>query len=229
MLAALSNPARKKTKLFVTEEARFELSSDLAGLVPISIKSRKEIDTLFPPGSVHQGFALFCEPLKEPSLRSFLLENKKTKKMMMVVLDQVFDPQNVGAIMRSSLAFGAAAVVMQEKNSPQETASLVKAAAGTFEKLPLIREVNITRAIEELKKEDFWAVGLSGHASAELSSIPDSHRTCLVLGSEGKGMRSLVEKSCDFTARLPIADEVESLNVSVAAGIALYELSRKTA
>jgi 23S rRNA (guanosine2251-2'-O)-methyltransferase len=227
VIEALKNKARRKTKLWLTSEAISELEASLLEICAVQIKSRKEIDVLVPSGSVHQGMILFCEPLSQPTLKDFLNRLKNMEEAGVVILDQVSDPQNIGAIMRSSLAFGAKAIIVQDKNAPEETASLVKAAAGTFEHLPMIREVNISRALEELKKVGFWSVGLDGYAEKELSSLPKIEKWALVMGSEGKGMRRLVSENCDFLARLPISEHVESLNVSVAAGVALYELSKK--
>ena len=144
-----------------------------------------------------------------------------------LLLDSVTDPHNVGAIIRSCAAFGALALVVQDKNSPAESGAMIKASAGTIELLPVCRVTNLSRAIDLLKQADFWVAGMDGYAEVTLDKLNKKGNIALVMGSEGKGMRRLVEENCDQTVKLPIDPRVESLNVSTAAAIALYELSRK--
>ena len=143
-----------------------------------------------------------------------------------LILDQVTDPQNIGAIIRSCAAFGTKAVIVQDKNSPQESGSMAKAAAGTMELVPVVRVTNLARAIETLKKHNFWIVGMDGYAKDNVDKIDKNAKLGVVMGSEGSGMRRLIEESCDITVRLPINPKVESLNVSTAAAVVLYELSK---
>jgi 23S rRNA (guanosine2251-2'-O)-methyltransferase len=171
---------------------------------------------------VHQGAALLADPLAPPSLASVL-----EKPGVIIVLDQVTDPRNVGAIMRSAAAFGAAAVITQDRNAPEETGGLAKAASGALEKMPLLRAVNIARTIIALKAANVWCVGLDSSGKALFGPAFADRRVALVLGAEGEGLRRLTRETCDEIAGLTIAGAVESLNVSAAATVALYELARR--
>jgi 23S rRNA (guanosine2251-2'-O)-methyltransferase len=145
---------------------------------------------------------------------------------VVLVLDQVTDPHNVGAVLRSAAAFGAVAVVVQDRHAPDESGVLAKSASGALERMPLLREVNLARALDRLKEGGFWCAGLAADGPVTLAQAKLSGRVALVLGSEGEGMRRLVRERCDAIVRLPITEAVESLNVSNAAAVALYELAR---
>ena len=147
--------------------------------------------------------------------------------MAVLFLDQVTDPQNIGAIIRSCVAFDTLALIMQDKNSPAESGAMAKASAGMIEHLPLCHVTNLSRAIQQLKTAGFWTVGMDGYAKNTIDKIEKSGKTAIIMGSEGKGMRRLVEEACDITVKLPISPKVESLNVSTAAAIALYEINKK--
>jgi 23S rRNA (guanosine2251-2'-O)-methyltransferase len=165
---------------------------------------------------------LLADPLAPPSLQSVL-----EKSGVIIVLDQVTDPRNVGAIMRSAAAFGAAAVITQDRNAPEETGGLAKAASGALEKLPLLRAVNIARTIIALKAANVWCIGLDAAGKALSGPAFSDRRVALVLGAEGEGLRRLTRETCDEIAGLTIKGAVESLNVSAAASVALYELARR--
>ena len=225
VMAALENPERKIHKLVCTAENASEIRAKYANL-HLVVADRKDIDKLVSPEAVHQGYALFCNPLDNLSIEELCLNTEDDTKCNVLILDQVTDPQNIGAIIRSCAAFGAKAVIVQDKNSPQESGAMAKAAAGTMELVPVARVTNLVRAIEILKKHNFWIVGMDGYAKDNVDKIDKNAKLGVVMGSEGSGMRRLIEESCDITVRLPINEKVESLNVSTAAAVVLYELSK---
>lgn len=215
---ALANPQRQKGELLATPAALEKL--------PKGAKARQvtleELSKLLPPGSTHQGVALAVWPLVPPPLERVLAEGKP-----LVMLDQVTDPQNIGAILRSAAAFGAGAVIVQDKHSPSENATIAKTAAGALELIPYLPVVNLSRCIEEAQRAGYWAIGLDGAAKQTLAECKPGAQTLLVMGAEGAGLRRLVAEHCDMLAKLPIDGRMESLNVSVAAGIALYEVATR--
>jgi 23S rRNA (guanosine2251-2'-O)-methyltransferase len=170
--------------------------------------------------------ALLVEPLAPASLHAAVAERPGP----VLVLDQVTDPRNVGAILRSAAAFGAACVVLQQRHAPPEGGALARAASGALELVPVVREVNLARALIALKREGLWVVGLDAEAPTPLAEAGlGGRRVALVLGGEETGLRRLQRETCDELRRLPIAPGVESLNVSAAAAVALYELVRSRA
>lgn len=225
VLAALANPARQISKILCTKENADEIRR--ISKIPPQIVDRKEIDKLLPADAVHQGFALFCSRLPNYSLEEVIEMANDKDKCHVLILDQVTDPQNIGAIIRSSVAFGALALIVQDKNSPLESGAMVKASAGMIEHLPIARVTNLSRAIEQLKNAGFWTVGMDGYANITIDKLDKSGKTAIIMGSEGKGMRRLVEESCDTAVRLPISPLTESLNVATAAAIALYEINKE--
>jgi 23S rRNA (guanosine2251-2'-O)-methyltransferase len=222
--AALANPARRLRRLLLTEEGDAAIGKLLPPPWAISPErvDRGRLDHLLGRDVVHQGAALLADPLAPPSLQSVL-----DKPGIIIVLDQVTDPRNVGAIMRSAAAFGAAAVITQDRNAPEETGGLAKAASGALEKMPLLRAVNIARTIIALKAANVWCIGLDAGGKPLSGPAFADRRVALVLGAEGEGLRRLTRETCDELAGLTIKAAVESLNVSAAASIALYELSRR--
>jgi 23S rRNA (guanosine2251-2'-O)-methyltransferase len=194
---------------------------------PVEPADRAELDALLPPGAVHQGLALLVAPLPEKSVGDICDATRDAESARVIVLDQVTDPQNVGAVLRSAAAFGAAAVIVQDRHAPPVTGVLARAASGALEHVALVRAVNLNRALGELKDAGFWTVGLAGAAAQPLSAIRADNKCALVLGAEGAGLRRLTREACDALARIPIADTMESLNISNAAAIALYELTRE--
>jgi len=221
--AALRNPRRRLRRLLATPEGEAAVARAVGGPLPLQPERADPaaIAALLPPGAIHQGLALAADPLEPPSLEEALAASDGP----VLVLDQVTDPRNVGAILRSAAAFGASAVVVQDRHAPGETGAMARAAAGALERVPLIRVVNIARAIGTLKQAGLWVVGLDRDAPTTLAGAKlGDRRLALVLGAEDEGMRRLTREACDELVRLPQTDAVESLNVSVAAAVALYAL-----
>ena len=188
---------------------------------------RGGLAALLPEGAVHQGLALAVEPLAEPDLEDVLRRAATSSvRSVIVLLDQVSDPHNVGAVLRSASAFGALAVVLPRHGAPPVGGTLAKAASGALESVPLVHVVNLARALDRLKDAAFWICGLDETTSETLASLDLGKRVALVLGSEGGGMRRLVRERCDHLARLPTRTEQSTINVSNAAAVALYELMR---
>lgn len=225
VLAALQNPRRRISKVLCTRENAEELRR-ISPVAP-QIVERKEIDRLLPLEAVHQGFALFCSELPPVALEDILSAAENKENCHVLILDQVTDPQNIGAIIRSAVAFNTLALIVQDKNSPPETGSMAKASAGMIEHLPVCRVTNLARAIDRLKDAGFWTIGMDGYAKTTVSQLKKGGKNAVIMGSEGKGMRRLVEENCDLTVRLPMNEKVESLNVSTAAAIMLYELNKE--
>ncbi len=226
VIAALANPERRFRRLVATAEAAKGLV-DLRLAVPVETVERVEIDRLLLPGSVHQGLAALVEPLAALGIEDVGRMGAAQEACVVVVLDQVTDPHNVGAILRSAAAFGALAVVVPDRHAPEETGALAKAASGALERMPLVRVTNVVRALDELKQAGFWAAGLAADAPKTLAEAKLTGRIVLALGAEGEGLRRLTREHCDHLVRLPMTGEMESLNVSNAAAVALYELARE--
>ena len=219
-LAALANPARRIERIVASRNA----ASRLPEGIEAQILDPDAIDGMLPPGAVHQGLAVRVSPLEPLDLEAACAP---ADGRSVLVLDGVTDPQNVGAAFRSAAAFGARAVILQDRKSPPLTGVLAKAAAGAIELVPHVRVVNIGRAIETLRALGYNTVALEGESSAPLAeALADARPAALVVGAEGKGLRPAVAEACERRARIPIAETMESLNVSVAAAIALYEAAR---
>lgn len=225
VIAALANPARKGMgRLLATADRAAELERDkLANGHRIEIIEVQALDRMLPPGAVHQGLAFKVQPMEGVALEDLA----EPAAGIIVMLDQLTDPQNVGAIFRSALAFGARGIVVQDRHSPALAGALAKASAGATERLPCARVTNLSRALERLADLGWRAVGLDGAAELTLEQALDERPTVLVMGSEGDGVRRLVAEHCDVMARIPMPGGFESLNVSNAAAVALYEASRK--
>ena len=220
--AALANPARKVTSIWASENQMAELKEHLQPHHPKPIPANgKDIDKRAGAGAVHQGLVIDVDPLVWPEL--YELEGYGSKPI--VILDQVTDPHNVGAILRSAAAFDAIAVVMQQRNAAPISGVLAKAACGALETVAIKEVVNLSKALKELQQDNYWTVGLSGEAEGDIRAAKLNLNTVIVLGAEGAGIRRLVAENCDALVKLPISENMESLNVSNAAAIALYELS----
>jgi 23S rRNA (guanosine2251-2'-O)-methyltransferase len=236
--AALANPERRWRRLAALTGYEAEAQRLVAGAVAerrgstpaaVEILDRHTFAALLPQGAVHQGLALEVEPLREPALDEMLREIETASgRIFVVALDQVSDPQNVGAVLRSAAAFGARAVLITADHAPPITGALAKAASGAVDRVPLVRVTNLVRALTQLKDNQFWICGLDDSADPRLSQIDLGARAALVFGSEGSGLRRLVRETCDHLARLPTTPAQPTLNVANAAAVALYELVRGT-
>lgn len=190
----------------------------------VKLVDRQRLEILLPPGSVHQGIAVQVAPLPQMAIDD--LEGDLSPHQCVVVLDQVSDPHNVGAILRSAAVFGAKAVILTDRNAPPESGALAKSASGALEIVPLIRVTNLAHALKDLKDIGFWCVGFAESGAKRLDQIDLKGKIALVMGAEGDGMRRLTKDSCDFTVSLPASTTFSTLNVSNAATIALYETFR---
>jgi len=233
--AALANPERCWYRLAVLAGQEQEAQALVAGATalqrgdgePICVLDRGGFAALLSEDAVHQGLALAVEPLTEPDLEDILRRAAgMSGRSVIVLLDEVSDPHNVGAVLRSASAFGALSVVVTMHRAPHRAGALAKAASGALESMPLVRVVNLARAIDRLKDAGFWVCGLDETAEQTLAALDLGERVALVLGSEGGGMRRLVRERCDHLARLPTRSRQSTINVSNAAAVALYELMR---
>jgi 23S rRNA (guanosine2251-2'-O)-methyltransferase len=217
--AALMNPRRQHRKLWATREGVASLCGELPADFPVEYAEVLDLARLVAHDAPHQGLVLECEPLPDMHLAD-VLDAEPDRPL--VVLDQVTDPHNVGAILRSAAAFGAAALITQDRHAPPEGGALAKAASGALELVPWVRVVNLARALEETAEAGYWRIGLAGEAEAEFAAALPAGPVALVLGAEGEGLRPNIAAHCDALARLPMSGAIESLNVSNAAAIALY-------
>jgi 23S rRNA (guanosine2251-2'-O)-methyltransferase len=219
--AALDNPGRKVLRAWATRDAAnfMQFPNDVA----LTLADVADLGRLVPSDAPHQGVVVEVEPLEEVWLDDLL--TRAGERAVLLVLDQVIDPHNVGAILRSAAAFGAVGIVTQDRHSPPESGVVAKAASGALERLSWARVVNLARALEEIGEAGFWRIGLAGDADTDLREALGSPRIALVLGAEGAGLRPNTREHCDALARLPITDAIESLNVSNAAAVALYAAS----
>ena len=216
--AALDNPDRKVLRAWATREAAgfMQFPKDVA----VTLAEAPDLGRLVPHDAPHQGIVIEVEPLEGAWLDGLLTE--ADENAVLLVLDQVTDPHNVGAILRSAAAFGAIGIVTQDRHSPPESGALAKAASGALERVPWARVVNLARALEEIGEAGFWRIGLASDAETDLKDALGPKRVALVLGAEGPGLRPNTREHCDALAKLPISDAIESLNVSNAAAVALY-------
>ena len=224
--AALANPERIVRKLWLTHDAARLI--EVPPTMSVVYADVADLGRLVPADAPHQGMVADVEPLEDVWLAD-LLERGTTDETArpLVILDQVTDPHNVGAILRSAAAFDALGIVTQDRHSPPESGALARAASGALEVVPWVRVVNLARALEEIAEAGYWRVGLTGEADDALADAVGSARVALVLGAEGEGMRHNTMQHCDLLARLPISGQVESLNVSNAAAVALYAVAAR--
>jgi 23S rRNA (guanosine2251-2'-O)-methyltransferase len=215
--AALANPQRTIRKLILTENAARRLADENIELpVPPEIVRPSAIDQRLGPDAVHQGLLAEAEPLPSPDIEDL------TQEGIVLVLDQITDPHNVGAIMRSAAAFAVKAIVTTSRHSPEATGVLAKSASGALEMVPLVTVQNLARALNQLNDLGFLTVGLDSEGTEALGAVTLRQPLALVLGAEGKGLRQLTRETCSVVARLDMPGEIKSLNVSNAAVLALY-------
>ncbi len=225
--AALENPERNHRKLWATREGVASLDGELPSDFPVEWASPADLARLVARDAPHQGLVLECDALEDVFLED-VLDGDAARPV--VVLDQVTDPHNVGAILRSAAAFNACAIVTQDRHAPPESGTVAKSASGALEVVPWVRVVNLSRALEEIAEAGYWRIGLDGAGEHTLGEALPTGPVALVLGAEGDGMRHNITQHCDALARLPISSAIESLNVSNAAAIALYAIAvRETA
>lgn len=217
--AALDNPNRVLRKLWATREAASQIV--IPDGLNVAFADVADLGRMVPHDAPHQGLVLEVDPLEDVWLGDLLADGAKDSRPLLV-LDQVTDPHNVGAILRSAAAFDALGIVTQDRHAPPEGGALAKAASGALEVVPWVRVVNLSRALDEIGEAGYWRIGLTGHAKRLLGDAIGGAKVALVLGAEGEGMRQNTEAHCDELAKLPISPKAESLNVSNAAAIALY-------
>jgi len=218
--AALRNPARTIRKLLATENAARRLTEEGFTVKPELVRPSAIAERLL-PDAVHQGLYLETDPLPSPAIEDV------PAKGCVLVLDQITDPHNVGAIFRSAAAFGATAIVTTQRHSPDATGALAKAASGALELVPLVNVQNLARGLEALKHSGFLVVGLDSSGDSDLAALTLRTPLALVLGAEGKGLRQLTKATCDHVARIDLPGEIKSLNVSNAAALSLYVATRQ--
>jgi 23S rRNA (guanosine2251-2'-O)-methyltransferase len=228
VMAALSNPRRSIRALIGSAETAAELAEALAALpedrrraLPEArTATAEEIAGLVGEGAVHQGLVARVDPLPDTALEDVL--DAAGPQALLMVLDQVTDPHNLGAVLRSAAAFGADAVIVQDRHTPQVTAVVAKTASGALDVTPLVRVTNLARALRSIQEAGFWCVGLAEEGEVALDSLDLSGRAALVMGAEGDGLRRLTRETCDQLVHLPTRAPIRSLNVSAAAAIALH-------
>lgn len=223
---AWKNPARTIRALYVTEQALAEFMPVMSAYRDArphpTVVERRDIDDILPQGAVHQGIAVDADALEEIFVQDLIIRATGKPRSVMVVLDQVTDPHNVGAVMRSACAFGADGLIMQSRHAPEINGVLAKAASGAAEHMPVAYETNLSRAINHLQEAGYTAVALDERGDVSLADYAFTAKTVFVLGAEGKGLRQGLRENCDVVARLPTGGPVGSLNVSNAAAVALY-------
>jgi 23S rRNA (guanosine2251-2'-O)-methyltransferase len=224
VLSAIDNPNRKVHEILCIAELKDSMNSTFSSKAPVRYLTNAELKQLT-YDSPHQGIAAKVSPLTLYNIPKKILSNPQSK---FIILDQITDPQNVGAILRSAAAFGINAVIYPKHGNAAENGTVAKAACGALDTVPLIEVVNIAQTLTELKKDGFWIIGLDGNAKQSITSSKNlfDGKLAVVLGSEGSGIRPLIAKTCDLLVKLPISSSMESLNVSNAAAIVMWEISK---
>jgi len=225
--AALLNSKRVHDELYITENNHEFAKNYKSTIKKITVLDQKEFKKLYGGEKSTQGIVLKTNDFERPSLQQFVKNENEDDKCVLLALDQITDPQNIGSIMRSCALFNCKGIIVAKDNAPDLTPSLYKAASGAAEIVNYFRVTNLKRSISELKKYGYWAYGFDSSEDSESSNIKYAKKSILVFGSEGKGMRDLVKKECDEIIKLKMQQnkhyQIDSLNVSNAATIALYE------
>ena len=220
--AAVDNPQRHIKNLYLTENAAHELAETLAKRnIQAQISKPQKLASLLPPDAVHQGMVLETATLPEPDLADLAASGK-----LLLLLDQVSDPRNVGAILRAAAVFGAGGIILPRRNSPPPSGALAKTASGALEVVPMVPVTNLARALETLHKAGYMSVGLDERGDTLIGNVPKDKPLAVVMGAEGPGLRRLTRETCDMLARLPAADDAgfATLNVATATAVTLYAL-----
>ena len=220
--AAVDNPQRHIKNLYLTENAAHELAETLAKRnIQAQISKPQKLASLLPPDAVHQGMVLETAPLPEPDLADLAASGK-----LLLLLDQVSDPRNVGAILRAAAVFGAGGIILPRRNSPPPSGALAKTASGALEVVQMVPVTNLARALETLHKAGYMSVGLDERGDTLIGNVPKDRPLAMVMGAEGPGLRRLTRETCDMLARLPVADDAgfATLNVATATAVTLYAL-----
>ena len=229
VISACLNPKREVSKILVLKDLYHDLYDTLnknnqAKTYKIEIVDKKHIESLVPLDAVHQGYLALVQPIEKVFIENIMDTIKNQEKATIIILDQVADPRNIGAIIRTSVAFDVDALITTKDHVPKETASMVKAATGGIEILPWVEVVNLSNTIKLLKDNDFWIVGMDAKTNDNINSL-EFKKTAIIFGGEGKGLRDLTRKSCDVLAKIPMnTKNMESLNISNAVAIALFSL-----
>lgn len=228
--AALHNPMRKKKKIFVTDISIKKLDQEDLELIkseniPLEIVRKHKIQNLFPDEFPHQNVALQAEYIFEQNLESFIKQHQKDK-LTLILLDQITDPHNLGAITRSAAAFGADAICLPKATCPPMSATMVKAASGGIEHIPLFQISNLANTIDKLKKLNFWCIALDERADTAINKFDYPEKTAFIFGAEGKGLRRLTKEKCDIMLKIETEGSLTSFNVSIATSLTLYERFR---
>ncbi len=231
--AALLNPSRSIKAIYATEADLADIQNAIdqaleegIRLPEVTIVEKEALHRALPRDAVHQGVGLDVEPMEEVFLHDIIRKAEVKKKSTVLLLDQVTDPHNIGAILRSACAFGADAVIVQSRNAPELSGLITKTASGAAEHIPLIYETNLSRAIEALKEAGYFCLALDERGTS-ISDAPSYEKTVLVLGAEGPGLRPLIKENCDLLVKLPTSGPISSLNVSNAAAISLFAIASK--
>lgn len=227
VIAALNNPRRQCKNLYTTKEIWQNIQNKFSNpKFKIHILNPKELNDKFSNELNHQNIILEALPLSPLDIEDIISQIGHQTTSCLIILDQVTDPHNIGAIIRSAAAFSADAVILTEHNSPKENNTIIKCAAGACEIVPMVKVTNLSNCIRFLKQNNYWIIGMDGHTDLKLNSSMFSDKVAIILGSEESGIRRLTRENCDYIAKINISNQAESLNVSNAAAIALYELSQ---